>query len=57
MYNYEVLKVTNLHQVKVNKHEEREWNTRSSRFSGLLHRVNTFVINSNFIYYSSNKCF
>jgi len=29
--------------------------TRSGSFSGLLHRVNTFVINFNCIYYSSNK--
>jgi len=57
MYNYVVLKVTNVHQVKVNEHGESEWNTRSRSFSGLLHRVTTFVINLNFIYYSSNKLF
>ena len=38
MYNYVVLKVTNVHQVKVNEHGESEWNTRSRSFSGLLHR-------------------
>jgi len=31
--------------------------TRSRCFSGLLHRVNTFVINFNFIYYSAKKLF
>jgi len=34
--------VTNVHQVKVNEHDESEWNTRSHSFSGLLHKVNTF---------------
>jgi len=57
MYKYVVLKVTNIHQVKVNELDESEWNTRSSNFSGLLHRVNTFAINLNFLYYSSNKLF
>jgi len=52
-----VLKVTNDHQVKVNEHDESEWNTRSRNFSGLLHRVNTFGINFNFIYFSGNKLF
>jgi len=36
IYNYAVMKVTNVHQVKVNKHHESEWNTRSHSFSGLL---------------------
>jgi len=47
MYNYVVLKVTNVHQVKMN--DESEWNKRSRSFSDLLHRVNTFVINFNFV--------
>jgi len=47
--------VTNVHQVKANEHDESEWNTRSRSFSGLLHRVNTFVISFNFVYCSSNK--
>jgi len=51
------LKVTNVHQVKVNEYDESERNTRSHSFSGLLYRVNTFVINFNFIYYSSNQLF
>jgi len=33
----------------VNGHDENEWNTRSRSFSGFLHRVNTFVVNCNFI--------
>jgi len=49
--------VTNVHQVQVNDHDESERNTRSRRFSGLLHSVNTFAINLNFLYYSSNKPF
>jgi len=49
MYNYLVLKVTDIHQVKVHEHGESEWNTRSRSFSGLLHRVNTIVIKFNFI--------
>jgi len=57
MYNYVILKATNVHQVKVNEHDESEWNTCSGSFSGLLHRVNTFVISFNFIYYSTNKLF
>jgi len=57
MFNYVVLKVTNVHQVKVNEHDESEWNTRSHSFLGLLHTVNTFVIHFNFIYYSSNQIF
>jgi len=57
MYNYVVLKVTNVHQVKVNEHDESERNTRSRSFSGLLHRINTFVINFDFIYNSSNQLF
>jgi len=48
MFNYVVMKVTN---VKVNEHGESEWNTGSPSFSGLLHRVNTFVIHFNFIQY------
>ena len=39
----------------MNEYDERAWNTRSRSFLGLLHRVNTFVINFNFIYYSSCK--
>jgi len=57
MYRYVVLKVTNVHQAKVNKHDESEWNTRSRSYSGLLHRVNTFAINFNYVYYSSKKLF
>jgi len=57
IYNYVVLKVRNVYQVKVNEHDESEWNTRSRSLSSLLHRVNTFVINFNFIYYSSNQLF
>jgi len=50
--------VTNVHQVKVNEHhDESEWNTRSRSFSGLLHSVNTFASNLNFLYYSSHKLF
>jgi len=49
--------VTNVHQVKVNDHDESEWNTRSRSFSGLLHSVNTFAINLNFLYYLFNKLF
>jgi len=37
------MKLTNIHQVKVNEHDESEWNTRPRSFSGLLHRVNTFA--------------
>ena len=48
MVNYVVVKVTN---VKVNEHGKSEWNTGSRSFSGLLHRVNTFVINFHFIQY------
>jgi len=51
------LKVAKFHQVKVNEHGESEWNTCSCSSSGLLHRVNTFVINFNLLYYSSNKLF
>ena len=57
IFNYVVLKVTNVHQVKVNDHDESEWYTRSSSVCGLLHRVNIFVINFNFIYFSPNKLF
>jgi len=57
MYNHVVQKVTNVHQVKVNEYDESEWNTRSHSVSCFLHRVNAFVINFNFIYYSSNKLF
>jgi len=32
MYNYVLVKVTNVHQVKVNEHDESEWNTRSRSF-------------------------
>ena len=49
IYNSVILKVTNVHQVKVNEHGESEWNTRSRSFSGLLNRVNTFLINFKFI--------
>jgi len=49
--------VTNGPPSKVNEHDESEWNTSSRSFSGLLRRVNTFVINFNFIYYSGNKLF
>jgi len=34
----------NVHQVKVNEHDESEWNTHSRSISGLLHRANTFVL-------------
>ena len=57
IYNCVVLKVTNVHQVKMNEHDERELNTRSHSFSDLVHRVNTFVIHFNFINYSSNELF
>jgi len=40
--------VTNGPPSKVNEHDESEWNTRSRGFSGLLHRVNTFVIKFQF---------
>ena len=50
-FNYVVVKVTNVQQVKVNEHDESEWSTRSRSFSALLHRVNIFVINFNFIQY------
>jgi len=52
-----VLKVRNVHQAKVNEHDESEWNTRLRIFSSLLHGVNAFVINFNFLYYSSNQLF
>jgi len=42
--------VTNVHQVQVNDHDESEWNTRSRSLSGLLHSVNTFAINLNFLF-------
>jgi len=54
---YVVLKVTKVHQVKVNEHDGSEWNTGSRSFSGLLHRVSSFASSFNFVYYSSNKLF
>jgi len=48
------MKLMNVHQVKVNEYDKSERNTHSRSFPGLLHRVNTFVINFNFMYYSSN---
>jgi len=41
--------------VKLNEYDESEWNTRSRSFSGLPHRVNTFVSNFNLKYYSANQ--
>jgi len=55
-YNCVVQKVTNVHQVKVNEHDESEWNTRcrsledigTALFQVCSRRVNIFRIDFNF---------